>query len=57
MLPIAYSELIQVFRNRSVLISLLVPVAAAAIFINSRETFHGDGGLGYVGAVLVINVW
>lgn len=56
MLPIAYSELIQVFRNRSVLINLLFPVAAAAFFIYSRDTFEGDGGLGYIGAVLVFTV-
>ncbi len=56
MLPIAYSELIQVFRNRSVLISLLFPVAAAVFFINTRDTFQGDGGLGYIGAVLVFTV-
>jgi ABC-2 type transport system permease protein len=56
MLPIAYSELIQVFRNRSVLVSLLVPIAAAAFFIRSRDTFQGDGGLGYVAAVLVFTV-
>lgn len=56
MLPIAYSELIQIFRNRSVLISLLFPLTAAAFFIYSRDTFRGDGGLGYIGAVLVFTV-
>lgn len=56
MLPIAYSELIQVFRNRSVLVNLLFPAAVAAFFIYSRDTFVGDGGLGYIGAVLVFTV-
>ncbi|WP_324277812.1 hypothetical protein [Blastococcus brunescens] len=42
MLPIAYSELVQIFRNRSVLIAnLLFPAAAAAFFIYSRDTFEG----------------
>ena len=56
MLPIAYSELIQVFRNRSVLMNVVVPATAAAFFIYSRDTFVGDGGLGYVGALLVFTV-
>jgi len=55
-LPIAYSELIQVFRNRSVLMNVVVPATAAAFFIYSRDTFVGDGGLGYVGALLVFTV-
>ncbi|CCH88969.1 conserved membrane protein of unknown function [Modestobacter italicus] len=57
MLPIARSELVQILRNRSVLITnLLFPAAAAAFFIYSRDTFEGDGGLGYIGAVLVFTV-
>ena len=57
MLPIAYSELIQIFRNRSVLITnVLFPVAVAAFFIYTRDTFEGTGGLGYIGAVLVFTI-
>jgi ABC-2 type transport system permease protein len=57
MLPIARSELVQIFRNRSVLITnLAFPAAAAAFFIYSRDMFEGDGGLGYVGAMLVFTV-
>ncbi|TYP89016.1 ABC transporter permease [Blastococcus xanthinilyticus] len=57
MLPIARSELIQIFRNRSVLIAnLLMPAAAAAFFIYSRDLLEGAGGLGYIGAVLVFTV-
>lgn len=57
MVPIALSELILIFRNRFMLITnLLLPAAAAAFFIYSRDTFEGDGGLGYIGAVLVFTV-
>lgn len=57
MLPIAYSELVQILRNRAVLTTnLLMPAAAAAFFIYSRDMFEGAGGLGYVGAVLVFTV-
>lgn len=54
MLPIAQSELMQLFRNRAVLItSLIMPVAASVFFISYRDTFSGIGSLGYVAAVLV----
>ena len=57
MLSIARSELLQIVRNRSVLITnVLLPAAAAAFFISSRDTFQGDGGLGYVAAVLVFTI-
>lgn len=57
MLTIARSELAQIVRNRAVLITnLLMPAAAAAFFIWSRDTFEQIGSLGYVAAVLVFTV-
>lgn len=57
MLPIAYSELVQIFRNRAVLITnLLMPVAVSAFFIYYRDSFEAVGSLGYIGAVLVFTV-
>jgi len=57
MLSIARSELIQILRNRAVLITgLIMPMAASAYFIYARDTFEGDGGLGYVGAVTVFTI-
>jgi len=57
MLPIAYSEFAQIFRNRAVLISnLIMPLAASAFFIYYRDGFAGIGSLGYVAAVLVFTV-
>lgn len=57
MLTIAHSELDQLFRNRSVLVtSLLMPMAASAYFISNRETFEQLGSLGYIAAVLVFTI-
>ncbi|RPF21904.1 ABC transporter permease [Myceligenerans xiligouense] len=57
MLPIARSELIQIFRNRAVLItSLVMPVAAGAFFIYRRDTFQDLGSLGYIAAILVFTI-
>lgn len=57
MIDIARSELLQIFRNRAVLItSLIMPVAVSIFFINSRETFARIGSLGYVGAVLIFTI-
>lgn len=57
MLLIAQSELIQLFRNRAVLItSLIMPVAASIFFISYRDTFTQIGSLGYVAAVLVFTI-
>lgn len=57
MLTIAHFELIQLLRNRSVLItSLLMPVAACVFFIRFREVFAEIGSLGYVAAVLVVTI-
>ncbi|WP_277211277.1 ABC transporter permease [Isoptericola croceus] len=57
MLPIAQGELVQLFRNRAVLVtSLLMPVAVAAFFIGYRDVFATIGSLGYVAAVLVFTI-
>lgn len=57
MLSIARSELVQIFRNRAVLItSLLMPVAASIFFIYYREQFEQIGSLGYVAAILVFTI-
>lgn len=57
MLSIARSELIQIFRNRAVLItSLIMPVAASAFFVYQRDVFASLGSLGYVGAVIVFTI-
>ncbi len=57
MFPIARSELIQLFRNRAVLISgLIMPVAASIYFIYNRDVFSRIGSLGFVGALLALTI-
>jgi ABC-2 type transport system permease protein len=57
MLLIAHSELLQLLRNRAVLVtSLLMPVAASAFFIYYRDVFERIGSLGYIGAVIVFTI-
>jgi ABC-2 type transport system permease protein len=57
MLPLAQSELVQLVRNRAVLVtSLLMPVAASIFFIGYRDVFARIGSLGYVAAVLVFTI-
>lgn len=57
MLSIARSEIIQMFRNRLVLVtSLIMPVAVSIFFISNRDTFAEVGGLGYIAAVIVFIV-
>lgn len=57
MLSIALSELVQIFRNRLVLVtSLVLPVAVSAFFIYQHETFAELGSLGYIAAVVVFTV-
>lgn len=57
MFSIAHSELTQILRNRSVLItSLIMPLASAAFFIYYRDVFAEIGSLGYVAALLVVIV-
>ncbi|WP_033319450.1 ABC transporter permease [Streptomyces yerevanensis] len=57
MLSIALGELIQVFRNRLVLVtSFIMPVAVSAYFIHQHETFADLGSLGYIAAVVMFTV-
>jgi ABC-2 type transport system permease protein len=54
MLSIALGELIQIFRNRLVLVtSFIMPAAISAFFIYRHETFAALGSLGYIAAVVV----
>lgn len=57
MLAISHSELIQIFRNRAVLVtSLIMPTAATAFFIYLRDLFEQIGSLGYIAAVIVFTI-
>lgn len=57
MLSIALSELIQIFRNRLVLVtSFVMPVAVSAFFIRQHESFSTLGSLGYIAAVVMFTV-
>lgn len=57
MFSIARSELLQIFRNRSVLVtSLIMPLAASAFFIIQRDQFEEIGSLGYIAAVIVFTI-
>lgn len=57
MLLIARSELLQILRNRSVLVTgLIMPFAASAFFIVRRDAFEDIGSLGYIAAVIVLTI-
>ncbi|MEW2432466.1 ABC transporter permease [Micromonospora sp. NPDC047644] len=57
MLPIAASELIQIFRNRLVLItSLIIPVVVSAYFVRQHDTFADLGSLGYIAAIILFTI-
>ncbi|QLQ35346.1 ABC transporter permease [Micromonospora robiginosa] len=57
MLPIAASELIQIFRNRLVLItSLIIPVVVSAFFVRQHETYAALGSLGYIAAIVMFTI-
>ncbi|MFI5586412.1 ABC transporter permease [Amycolatopsis sp. NPDC051758] len=57
MLSIARGELIQIFRNRLVLVTaLLLPVAFSAFLINRHELFAEIGSLGYIAALALFFV-
>ncbi|MFV2173094.1 ABC transporter permease [Actinomadura sp. LOL_016] len=57
MLSIALGELIQIFRNRLVLVtSMVMPVAVSAFFIQQHETFAEIGSLGYIAAIMMFTV-
>ncbi|MBC7273123.1 MAG: ABC transporter permease [Streptomyces sp.] len=57
MLSVALSELIQIFRNRLVLLtSFVIPIAPCAFFIYRHEIFAELGSLGYIAAVVMFTV-
>lgn len=57
MYAIARSELVQLLRNRTVLVTgLVMPLAASVYFIYYRDVFEEQGSLGYIGAVLVFTI-
>ncbi|MEU8213184.1 ABC transporter permease [Micromonospora sp. NPDC049044] len=57
MLSIASSELIQIFRNRLILItSLIIPVAVSVFFVRQHETYAALGSLGYIAAIVTFTV-
>ncbi|GAA4210729.1 ABC transporter permease [Streptosporangium oxazolinicum] len=57
MLSIALSELVQIFRNRLVLVtSLIMPAAVSAVFIYQHEGFAALGSLGYIAAIIMFTV-
>ncbi|MFF5173338.1 ABC transporter permease [Micromonospora sp. NPDC000089] len=57
MLSIASSELIQIFRNRLVLVtSLIVPIAVCMFFVRQHKTFAAVGSLGYIAAIVMFTV-
>ena len=57
MLSIARAELIQIFRNRLILVtSLVMPVAVSAFFIYRHDVFASIGSLGYIAAVIMVTV-
>lgn len=57
MLSIARSELIQIFRNRSVLItSFVMPLAISTFFVYQHEVFAKIGSLGYIAAIVMFTV-
>jgi ABC-2 type transport system permease protein len=56
-LSIALSELVQIFRNRSVLItSFVMPLAISAFFVYRHEVFAELGSLGYIAAIVMTTV-
>jgi ABC-2 type transport system permease protein len=57
MLSIAYTELIQLFRNRLLLVtSLIMPAAVSAFFIYRHEVFSQLGSLGYIAAIIMFTI-
>jgi ABC-2 type transport system permease protein len=57
MLSIAVSELIQIMRNRLVLVtSFIMPVVVSAFFVRQHETFEAIGSLGYIAAIVMFTV-
>lgn len=57
MFTIARHELVQILRNRAVLVSgMIIPVVVAASFVWKHDLFEELGSLGYVAATIVFTV-
>lgn len=57
MLAIARTEMIQIFRNRLVLVTgLVIPVVVSGYFVYQNEAFSSLGSLGYIAAIVVFTV-
>ena len=57
MLAIARSELIQIFRNRLVMVTgLVIPVAISGYFVYEHERFSDLGSVGYIAAIVMLTV-
>ena len=57
MLAIARSEMIQIFRNRLVLVTgLVIPIAISGYLVHEHERFADLGSVGYVAAIVMFTV-
>lgn len=57
MWAIARSELIQIFRNRLVLVTgLVIPLAVGGLFVYRHDAFAGRASLGYIAAIVLFTV-
>ncbi|WP_182526541.1 ABC transporter permease [Nocardioides dongkuii] len=57
MLTIARTELIQIFRNRLVVVTgLLIPLAAGGYFVYQHEALADRASLGYIAAIVLFTV-
>ena len=57
MLEIARSELVQMFRNRLVMVTgLLIPVAVGTYIVYQHEMYADLGSLGFVAAIVMVTV-
>lgn len=57
MLEIARSEMIQIFRNRLVLVTgLVIPVVVSGYIVHQHEVFSDLGSLGYIAAIVLFTV-
>lgn len=57
MLEIARSEMIQILRNRLVLVTgLVIPVVVSGYFVYQHEVFSDLGSLGYIAAIVMFSV-
>jgi ABC-2 type transport system permease protein len=57
MLALARSEMIQIFRNRLVLVTgLVIPVAVSGYFVHQHDAFSELGSIGYIAAIVMFTV-